>query len=271
LICRDHCGPYFSDADKDLNLRKSLDRCLETVKADASSGFDLLHIDVSRVEDDEQEKVARTLLDYALDLKPSVIFEFGSEDNTGEGLARSLSRLRRQLKFTENYKDSIKFFVSQTGSLTKHKQVGKFNVATNTKIAEAIHSAGLLFKEHNADYITAEEVKLRKQAGVDAINIAPQLGAIQSRVLTQLGDKAGATYTEFVDYVLEQGFWKKWVTEDVTDNQTKFIASAHYCFNSQLGKKLLAEIRSKSLPFDEMLREQLFKELDEYRLGYQND
>jgi D-tagatose-1,6-bisphosphate aldolase subunit GatZ/KbaZ len=271
LICRDHCGPYFSDADKDLNLRKALDKCLETVKADVSSGFDLLHIDVSRVEDAEQEKIARTLLDYALDLKPSIIFEFGSEDNTGEGLARSLSRLRRQLKFVEQYKTSIKFFVSQTGSLTKHKQVGKFNVETNTKVAETIHSAGLLFKEHNADYITADQVKLRQQAGVDAINIAPQLGAIQSSVLTQLGDKVGATYTEFVSYVLEQGFWKKWVTEDVTDDKTKFIASAHYCFNSQLGKKLLAEIRSKSLPFDDMLREQLFKELDEYRLGYQND
>lgn len=270
LICRDHCGPYFSDADKDLKLHKALDRCLETVRADVGAGFDLLHIDVSRVEDTDQEKTARTLLDYALDLRPSIIFEFGSEDNTGEGLARSLSRLRRQLKFTENY-DAIKFFVSQTGSLTKHKQVGNFNVETNAKVAEAIHNAGLLFKEHNADYITADQVKLRKQAGVDAINIAPQLGAIQSRVIQTLGPKVGESYTDFVNYVLEQGYWKKWVTEDVTDDATKFVASAHYCFNSPKGKKVIADIRSKNLSFDEMLREQMFKELDEYRLGYQND
>jgi fructose/tagatose bisphosphate aldolase len=271
LICRDHCGPYFSDADKDLKLQKALDRCLETVKADVSAGFDLLHIDVSRVEDSEQEKTARTLIDYALDLRPSIVFEFGSEDNTGEGLARSLSRLRRQLKFTENYKDSIKFFVSQTGSLTKHKQVGNFSVETNAKVSEAIHSVGLLFKEHNADYIKASEVRLRKQAGVDAINIAPQLGAVQSKVITELGPKVGQIYTDFVSYVLDQGYWKKWVTDDVKDDLTKFVASAHYCFNSQKGKKLITEIRSKNLPFDEMLREQLFKELDEYRLGYQDD
>lgn len=271
LICRDHCGPYFSDADKDLNLRKALDRCLETVRADVSSGFDLLHIDVSRVEDSEQEKTARTLLDYALDLKPTIIFEFGSEDNTGEGLTRSLSRLRRQLKFTESYKDSIKFFVSQTGSLTKHKQIGSFNVETNSKVAEAIHSAGLLFKEHNADYILADEVKLRKQAGVDAINIAPQLGAIQSRVLQQLGPQVDNLYKDFVNYVLTQGYWKKWVTEEVTDDATRFAVSAHYCFNSPKGRALIAELRSKNLPFDNLLKEQLFKELDEYRLGYQND
>ena len=271
LICRDHCGPYFSDADKDLNVRKALDRCLETVKADVSSGFDLLHIDVSRVEDAEQERTARTLLDYALDLKPSIVFEFGSEDNTGEGLAKSLSRLRKQLKFTENYKNSIKFFVSQTGSLTKHKQVGSFNVETNTKVAEAIHSAGLLFKEHNADYILANEVKLRKQAGVDAINIAPQLGTIQSRIIQQLGPQVKESYDDFVSYVLEQGYWKKWVTDDVKDDRTRFAASAHYCFNSVKGKKVLAEIRAKNLPFDELLKKQLFSELDEYRLGYQND
>lgn len=271
LICRDHCGPYFSDADKDLNLRKAVDRCLETVKADVSAGFDLLHIDVSRVEEAEQEKTARTLLDYALDIKPTIVFEFGSEDNTGEGLAKSLSRLRRQLKFTENYKGSIKFFVSQTGSLTKHKQVGSFNVETNTKVAEAIHAAGLLFKEHNADYILADEVKLRKQAGVDAINIAPQLGAIQSRVIQELGPQVKESYEDFVNYVLEQGYWKKWVTDDVTDDATRFVVSAHYCFNSSKGRKLISELRSKNLPFDERLKEELFKELDEYRLGYQND
>jgi hypothetical protein len=270
LICRDHCGPYFSDADKDLKLHKAIDRCLETVRADVSAGFDLIHIDVSRVEDGEQEKTARTLIDYALDLRPNILFEFGSEDNTGEGLARSLSRLKRQLRFTENYKNSIKFFVSQTGSLTKHKQVGSFNVDTNTKVSEAIHSAGLLFKEHNADYINRDEVALRKQAGVDAINIAPQLGAIQSRVLTELGPKVGDIYKEFFSYVLDQGYWKKWVTDDVKDDKTKFIASAHYCFSSQKGKRLIAEIRSKNLPFDEMLRDQLFKELDEYRIGYQD-
>ena len=268
LICRDHCGPHFSDSDQKTD---ALANCIKTIKADIDSGFDLLHIDVSRVDDAEQEHTAKLLLDYALSLNPNIIFEFGSEDNTGEGLTRSLNRLTKQLKFVSAYENSIKFFVSQTGSLTKHKQVGKFDVSDNTKIAELIHNSRLLFKEHNADYLTADQVNLRKQAGVDAINIAPQLGTIQSKIIRQLGDQLGETYVQFVSYVLEQGYWKKWITDEVTDNETKFEVSAHYCFSSDLGKKLMAKVRSENLPFDALLRQQLFKELDEYRTGYEYD
>ena len=83
LLCRDHCGPYFSDADKNLDLETVIERCMNTIKADVDAKFYLIHIDVSRVETDKQRAVAEKLFSYAMALNPKIMFEFGTEDNTG--------------------------------------------------------------------------------------------------------------------------------------------------------------------------------------------
>jgi len=40
---------------------------------------------------------------------------------------------------------------------------------------------GLLSKEHNGDYLTNEQIKARFDIGLDAINIAPQFGQIETQ------------------------------------------------------------------------------------------
>ena len=45
LLCRDHCGPYFSDLDRGLTIEDAMDRCMKTISADIAAGFDLIHID----------------------------------------------------------------------------------------------------------------------------------------------------------------------------------------------------------------------------------
>jgi fructose/tagatose bisphosphate aldolase len=136
LICRDHCGPYFSDLDKNLSLNDAVDRCLKTIETDVKSGFDLIHIDVSRVSQDMQESVATKLFDYALLLNPDIMFEFGSEDNTNAGLDESIANLDKQLMFVQKYKPNLKFFVTQTGSLTKQTQVGTCDPNFNKENSE---------------------------------------------------------------------------------------------------------------------------------------
>jgi hypothetical protein len=268
LICRDHCGPYFSDDDKRLTLDYAVDRCLKTIETDIKSGFDLIHIDVSRVSQDMQQSVAIKLFDYALSLNPDIMFEFGSEDNTNTGLDESINNLESQLKFAQKYKNNLKFFVTQTGSLTKHTQVGNFNKPMNVETAKKIHSYGLLFKEHNADYILLDDIVLRKATGVDAINIAPQLGSIQSTVLYQLRDHCSAV--EFADFfisVVNSDYWHRWVLNNEVDDLTKFLVSAHYFFNCPTGIKLLDELKTNNSIFDNLLRQNIFSVLDDYRIG----
>ena len=271
LLCRDHCGPYFSDLDKGLSLDQALARCFNTIQEDINAGFDLIHIDVSKVDAKLQEDVATQMFDYALSLNPRIMFEFGSEDNTGEKLRESLNRLDSQLKFVSKYAKNVKYFVSQTGSLTKHKQVGSFNIDNNTQVADKIHSYGFLFKEHNADYLSANEVAMRKSANVDAINLAPQLGSTESKVIQSFASELGILYTQFVEFTLQQEQWKKWVTSDVTDDDTKVAATGHYCFSSKLGQQVYTSLRRQGIPFFEILKVKIFADLDEYRLGYAHE
>jgi len=229
LLCRDHCGPYFKDTDRHLALEDAMTQCLKTISADIASGFDLIHIDVSRIEANQLDYATR-LIEYTLNLNPNIMLEFGSEDNTGIDLHSSIGRIDSQLAFLQDYKDNVKFFVTQTGSLTKENQSGCFDVVSNSNIVKQVHDAGFLFKEHNADYFVSTDIEKRIKAGVDSLNIAPQLGKVQTEILYKFAPKL--LWEEFSNHVYKQNFWQRWVQPGVTDKQLATVVSGHYCFNS---------------------------------------
>jgi tagatose-1,6-bisphosphate aldolase non-catalytic subunit AgaZ/GatZ len=265
LLCRDHCGPYFSDLDKPLDLSSAIKRCIKTIDVDSKAGFDLIHIDVSRVDLDKQHQVAIELFTAAIQRNKNILFEFGSEDNTGD-TTETLKILVEQQKWIEPWRKNIHYIVAQTGSLVKQKQIGTFNLQQNRMIADQIHNSGYLFKEHNADYLDRYQVALRAKTGVDAINIAPQLGNICSQVLYDLG-KDSEEYKKFLGEVLSSGYWVRWVTPEINNDKIKFTASAHYLFGSPKCNNLIAAIGANK--YKDALKEHLFKALDEYRIGYQ--
>lgn len=240
LLCRDHCGPGFSDLDQGLSLARQIARCKNTIYADITAGFDLIHIDVSRVPGDALA-VATELIDFALSIKPDIMLEFGSEDNTGVDVQGSVARVAPQLEFLQRYKDNVKFFVSQTGSLTLDGQAGSFDVEQNRQLAEQIHSAGLLFKEHNADYFTAADIDLRIAAGVDSLNIAPQLGKMQTDLLKTFAP--ADLWQQFSDAVYAANRWQRW-TNGSTDQELATSVSGHYCFNTPEYQAIIAAIDS---------------------------
>ena len=264
LVCRDHCGPYFSDLDQGLDLQEVTGRCIETMLADIELGFDLIHIDVSKINPGVQEQIATTLFRVAIAANPNIMFEFGSEDNDSENLVDSLARLHVQLKFAEAFSPNLKFIVSPTGSLTKHRQVGQFNPDMAREATKLVHDAGFLFKEHNADYLTRYGVEMRIVNGIDALNVAPQLGCIQTAMMIKLGKDLGIPYYDFENYVLSQDYWKRWTTPEVIDPISRVISAGHYSFNSIQATNLRAAIGDS---FIDHLRPAVFSALDEYRLG----
>jgi len=239
LLCRDHCGPYFSDLDKGLSLEMAIERCKNTIQSDINAGFKLIHIDVSRVTV-EPLKIAKELISFAINLKSDIMLEFGSEDNTGIDIDSSIGRIESQLEFLIPYKNNVIFFVSQTGSLTKNDQAGSFDVQRNKEIGDQIRAAGFMFKEHNADYFTAEDIQKRIEAGVDSLNIAPQLGKVQTDLLKEFAPKE--LWTKFADYVYSKNYWQRWVANGVTDLDIAVSVSGHYCFNSNEYRDILAAI-----------------------------
>lgn len=260
LLCRDHCGPGFSDLDKGLSLETQIMRCKNTIQSDIAAGFDLIHIDVSRVVTD-QLKVAQELIEFALSLNPDIKLEFGSEDNTGVDIESSIGRIEQQLEFLSAYRNNVVFFVTQTGSLTKDGQAGSFDVERNRQIGEQIRAAGFLFKEHNADYFTAADIQQRIEAGVDSLNIAPQLGKIQTDLLKQFAP--ADLWAVFADYVYSQNYWQRWVPEGVTDKDIAVSVSGHYCFDGEPYRNIVAAIDTDK--FNSALEKSLTALLDHYK------
>ena len=257
MLCRDHCGPYFLDIEKSLSIEKAIEATKKTIACDIENGFDLMHIDTSRCQD--PYRVADKLINFCLRLNPNLKFEFGTEENVG--VTAGIKKYQVDVKFASQF-PNMEFVVAQTGSLTmENRQVGSFDCAVVNKLVNFAKEAGVKLKEHNADYLTESQISLRKEAGVHACNIAPQLGVIQTSLLLILGDKFNVDCNEFKNYVLNSGKWKKWLI-DGNDN-IKVLIAGHYCFSSDVYKKLEDNI-NRHCNFEKELEKNIRSCLDLY-------
>ena len=81
-------------------------------------------------------------------------------------------------------------------------QVGQFDIESVKIMKKIAQENGLLLKEHNCDYLNLEQIHLRRQYGINAINIAPEFGVIQSNLLYNIS-KDEIIFLK--DSVLKQG------------------------------------------------------------------
>jgi tagatose-1,6-bisphosphate aldolase non-catalytic subunit AgaZ/GatZ len=225
-LCRDHCGPYFLDSEKSLGIRAAVEATKKTIAADIEQGFDLIHIDTSRCENGYE--VADELLEFCLRMNPNIQFEFGTEENVG--VTASVVKYQTDVRFAGQY-PNMQYVVAQTGSLTmEDRQIGSFDTAMVRKLVAYAEDAGVKLKEHNADYLTSEQIQLRTDAGVHALNIAPQLGVIQTKTILSLAKKHGVNTVEFEQCVLRSNKWQKWHID--CDDSTKVAIAGHYCYHT---------------------------------------
>lgn len=232
MLCRDHCGPYFLDSEKHINLSAAIESTKKTIAGDIENGFDLIHIDTSRCEN--PYSIAEELFNFCLKLNPAIKFEFGTEENIG--VTAAVSKYKDDVQFASQF-SNMEFVVAQTGSLTEEdKQTGNFNLNLVRQLVEHAETAGVKLKEHNADYLTEWQIKLRKKAGVHACNIAPQLGVIQTKTMLELANYYEVDTTEFGNLVLASNKWAKWT--QTTNLGIRIAVAGHYCFNSAEYRKL---------------------------------
>ena len=259
LICRDHCGPYFLDSEKSLSLKTAIEATKKTIAYDIEQGFNLIHIDTSRVED--TYGVAAELFNFCLDLNPNIMFEFGTEENVG--VAAGVLKYKNDMAFAKNI-PNMKFVVAQTGSLCfEDHQAGHFEFDTVCGLVQLANDNNVGLKEHNADYLTAEEIQLRKSAGVHALNIAPQLGVVQTKLLRTLSSRYNLNkeWQNFADVVLASQRWKKWTVSQ--SNDQRIIVAGHYCFASPEYHILISAI-NKHCNWPTELADEMYKILDLY-------
>lgn len=259
-ICRDHSGPFLSSDDKGLHPTVALERTLESLKTDIECGFDLIHIDPSMSPD--PYSVGEKMFE-AVSGHPQIELEFGSEENTG--VAASVEKFEQDVMFAKQFCNP-RFVVGQTGTLTGAvHQRGTFDALTAHLLVEIARKHDTELKEHNVDYTSREEIELRKKVGIGGINIAPELGAIQTGVTIGLALKLGLTeeVAKFQALVLSRGNWKKWMVDESWNSDVATLAAGHYHFSSPEYHALREKV-STEVPFDECLRTRLFEALDIY-------
>ena len=242
-MCRDHCGPYFLDAEKNLSLRDAVEATKKTIAYDIEQGFNLIHIDTSRVDD--TYGIAEELFKFCLDLNPNIQFEFGTEENVG--VAAGAIKYKNDVAFAKNI-PNIQFVVAQTGSLChEDHQAGGFETATVKELVGVANTNGVKMKEHNADYLSADQIQLRNAVGVHALNIAPQLGVVQTKLLRRLVEQhsdAHGQWADFANEVVNSNRWRKWTDRD--DREHQISVAGHYCFSGSKYKALVNVLNQRT-------------------------
>lgn len=240
-ICRDHCGPGF-------NGIHDLEDSYKSIEADIKNGFDLIHIDFCNFKGNKEQQFeeSKKAIEHCYRLNPRIMIEIGTDENIGTNFGfMNLQEVEREINFFTGF-CKPEFYVVQTGSLIKEiNQVGNFNKDFVQKISQILKSKGIKLKEHNADYLSKEEIKMREGI-VDAMNIAPQLGVIQTMLTLKKCLMYGIDFTDFLNEVYEKGKWKKWMHNNTEEN--KFLCcviAGHYHFASENYKKITEKLNEK--------------------------
>lgn len=218
-LCRDHGGPLQGSKE---------DNGLSSILQDAEN-FDLIHIDPFKQEKDMHKAALITveLIQQAHKKNPSVFYEVGTEEAIRkyepEELQQFLSDVRFKLKDKEY--QQIKYAVVQSGTgldLAARKNTGEFNQKRLEKFVLTCKLFGLLSKEHNGDYlIQHRQLAPRFDVGLNAINIAPEFGQIETEWYINSCKKDEKTYDTLFNICYESGKWKKWVNHHNENQLTK--------------------------------------------------
>lgn len=231
-LCRDHLGPGFKN--------DSIDDVYKTLSDDIENNFDLIHIDFSNLHADKTTvlKETKKAIQHILRKTDRIRLEIGTEENVGMSKS-TLAEIESEVRFIKEFAEPD-FFVVQTGSLVKEmNQVGSFHKDFIVEAHNLLSSHGVRLKEHNADYL--DEDMIQERVGlVDAMNIAPQLGVLQTITVLEQAIIYGVDISEFLTASYNSKSWEKWLYKNKATNEMLCaIIAGHYNFTSKAYQTLI--------------------------------
>lgn len=256
-IQRDHGGPLQGD-------RK--DSGFKSFKCDINNGFDLLHIDpwkkYQRLDRGIEETI--NLIQFCEKNKYRGQYEIGTEEAIRLLEPAELAlMIRRCEKVLPRYIFSkIKYIVVQGGTALKsNKNIGVFNEERFSAMINITRSHGMRAKEHNGDYLLERDILKRFELGLDAINIAPEFGFLEtSIILNELFNEGDyQLYNLLYLECKKSKRWNKWIPENFNElplemrKQIIIRVAGHYVLNSSVVK----EIKNKYDYLDDIIKEKL--------------
>jgi hypothetical protein len=207
--------------------------------------FDIIHVDVWKKYKNINDGIEKTIDYINFCSNPDILFEIGTEESIKKISSEELNTLIQKLK--ENLEpevfDKIVYAVIQSGtSLLENKNTGQYDVNRLKEMVSVCKHYNLLSKEHNGDFINVEDIYSRFDNGLDAINIAPEFGRIETDTILDLINNDKILFEQFYQICLESDRWKKWVSSSFNpENNKKELIKicGHYVLSDNKTKEIL--------------------------------
>ena len=233
VLERDHGGPSQGTIEDDglVSYRDDLNY------------FDIVHIDPwKQVKSTSRGlSLTTTTMLELYQLNPKVKYEVLTEAAIKQFNCKDYEAILSNLRFfSAEAFDNIEYVVVQSGvkiDLVSRKNTSKFLTGPLSAMVKVCKEYGKKTKEHNGDYLSNEERELRFHAGIDAINIGPELVQLETEVyLEHLNE---AERSAFYKVCVESKKWERWVTSEfnINDKDTVMKVCGHYNYDKLTLKK----------------------------------
>jgi hypothetical protein len=226
-IERDHAGP---------GQGAEYDSGWESLAEDVKYA-NIIHLDPWKALPAYEEGLEWTVAAIVMCLlwNPNIRFEVGTEESIRPFTVTELDQFLADLQDRLNPQQfaAIQFVVVQCGTALKEGQnTGAFDAEKLRRMLDVVERYGKTAKEHNGDWISAETVAAKAAIGLRHINIAPELGEIESRTIYALMNDEDKE--AFFDLCWKSRKWEKWVSADYDPQANKadlVRICGHYVFS----------------------------------------
>ena len=179
------------------------------------------------------------MINFCYSENPNIEYEVGTEQSIRHFETDQIDLFLNDLKnkLQPDIFNQIKYVVIQSGtSLKENTNTGDYDSVRLTQMIEVVKKYGKLTKEHNGDYLPIKLIKEKFSLGLDAINIAPEFGQIETKIYL---DKIKKEKPELLGKLFKICYisnrWKKWVDKDFIpeENQEQLInICGHYVLSN---------------------------------------
>lgn len=227
IIERDHGGPLQGQIKDD---------GLTSYKEDLNY-FDIIHLDPWKSTKSISEGLTlttSTLLEL-WQINPNVKYEVLTEAAIMQFDYKDYNAILSNIRFfSGNAFNSIEYIVVQSGvhiDLVGRKNTNKFLAESVRNVVYVCKEYGKKVKEHNGDYLTKEEKNLRFDAGIDAINIGPELAQLETEIY--LEHMTDLEKNKFYEVCVASNKWQRWATSEFDLNNREMVirVCGHYNYD----------------------------------------
>jgi len=229
IIERDHGGAGQGIVDDD---------GIESFKYDIEH-FDIIHIDPWKKYKDFNDGIKKTIeyIRYIYNQNRNIKFEIGTEQAL-RPMENKQIRTMLEILSTElpSYAfRNIVYVVIQSGvglDLTNAKNTGQFNYTRLQEDVDLCNQFGKLSKEHNGDFLSEEQYRLRFTAGLSAFNIGPEFSLMETELYLQ--HMSQIDIDNFYEVCYNSKKWEKWVTPnfDTSNKRALIKICGHYNYSA---------------------------------------